>query len=131
MAGLAADEESFMLESSVRGHHIFKRIWTPVNGQMLQVQCETGNAQDARAVATIHNGAIVGHMPREISRTAFYFLQHGGRITCEVTGRRKLSDVPNKGLVVPCMYTFSGKPVMIKRLVKLMTKDKTATTSEK
>ena len=49
-----------------------------------------------------------------------FFLQHGGRITCEVTGHRKLSSVPNKGLVVPCLYTFWGKPKIIKRLVKLM-----------
>ena len=30
--GVAADEASFLLESTVRGHHIFKRIWTPVIG---------------------------------------------------------------------------------------------------
>ena len=70
----------------VRGHHIFRRIWTPVIGQLLQVQAETGNERDPHAVATVHNDAIVGHLPREISRIAFYFLQHGGHITCEVAG---------------------------------------------
>ena len=123
--GAAADEESFLLGSTVRGHHIFKRIWTPVIGQLLQVQAGTGNERDPHAVATVHNDAIVGHLPCEISQIAFYFLQHGGHIICEVTGRRKLSDAPNKGLVIPCLYTFWGKPTMIKRLVKVMTiKDK-------
>ena len=28
----AEDDESFTFESAVRGHHVFKRIWTPVNG---------------------------------------------------------------------------------------------------
>ena len=42
--------------------------------------------RDPHAVATVHNDAIVGHLLREISRAAFYFLQHGGHITCEVAG---------------------------------------------
>ena len=42
MAGVAANEESFMLENSICGHYVYKRVWTPVNGQLLQVQAETG-----------------------------------------------------------------------------------------
>ena len=95
-------DESFALESTVRGHHVYKRVWTPVIEQQLQ----TGNAHDLHAVCTLHTGVVVGHMPREIAITASYFLQHGGRITCEVTVPRKLSSVPNKGLVVPCVYIF-------------------------
>ena len=98
-----------------------------MNGQLLQVQAKAGNPHDSHAVST---DTVVGHMPRDISRTAFYFLQHGGRITCEVTGRRKPSDVLNKGLIVHCIYMFHGKPNMIKKLVKLMCKkDKTAAAS--
>ena len=40
------------------------------------------------------------------------------------TGQRKYSDVPNKGLEVPCIYTFLGKPAIIKRLIKVMTQIK-------
>ena len=61
---------------------------------------------------------VVGHMPRDIS-TAFYFLQQGGLITCEVTGRRKPLDVLNKGLIVPCNYMFHGRTNMIKKLQAL------------
>ena len=121
------EEESFQLESSVRGHHVFKSIWTPVVGQSLQVQAETENSHDAYAMAVILNDTVVGHLPKEFSRIAFFFLQHGGRITCEITGSRRLSDVYNKGLIVPSRYTFWGKPAIIKRLVKLMiNKDKKA-----
>ena len=49
----AEDDESFTFESAVRGHHVFKRIWTPVNGQLLQVRAETGNERDPYAVATV------------------------------------------------------------------------------
>ena len=119
------EEESFQLESSVRGHHVYKFVWTLVVGQFLQVQPEAENSHDAYAIAVILDDVVVGHLPREFSRVAFYFLQHGGRITCEITGSRRLSDVHNKGLIVPCLYTFWGKPAIIKRLVKVMTnKDK-------
>ena len=57
----AEDDESFTFESAVRGHHVFKRIWTPVNGQLLQVRAETGNERDPYAVATVHDDTIVGH----------------------------------------------------------------------
>ena len=86
-------QETFMLVSSVQVHHVYKLIWTPVNGQLLQVQAEAGNPHDLHAVSTVHGDTVVGHMPRDIARTALYFLQHGGR-----TGRRKPSDVLNKGL---------------------------------
>ena len=122
----AADEESFILEKSVRGHHVDKVIWRPVIGEILQVQAEANNEQDAHAVATVLHGVVVGHLPHEISGVAWYFLQHGGHITCEITGPRKLSNVENKGLVVP----YWGKPAMIKRLMKVMVnKGKKATTS--
>ena len=63
---------------------------------------------------------VVGHVPREFSKLAYHFINHGGIITCEVTGSRRLSELPDKGLVVPCVYTFIGKPAMIKRLLKLI-----------
>ena len=116
----ATEEESFLLESVIRGHHVYKTNWTPVIGQVLQVHCEASNTHDPYAVATSRDGAVVGHLPLEFSGVAWHFLQHGGRIRCEVTGRRERSAVPRKGLVVPCIYTFLGKPALIKRLVKVM-----------
>ena len=64
--------------------------------------------------------STVGHIPREVSKVAWYLLTHGGEIACEVTGRRRRSVAPGKGLEVPCIYTFLGKPKMIKKLVKLL-----------
>ena len=33
---------------------------------------------------------------------------------------RAQEDVSNKGVEVPCIYTFMGKPALIKRLIKVM-----------
>ena len=98
--------------------------WTPVIGQILQVDREGDNIHDSFAVATSYGGSVVGHLPIEFSKLAWHFLQHGGHIVCEITGRRKRSSVLNKGLVIPCTYTFSGKPVMVKKLVKMMEQKK-------
>ena len=48
-------------------------------------------------------------------------------VSCEVTGRRKLSVVPDKCLVVPCMYTFTGRPAMIKKTCKMIADKKIKT----
>lgn len=117
------DNETFSLDSIIRGHHVYKLHWIPVLGQELEVQAEPDNTHDPRAVATCLDGNVVGHLPIEFSRVAWHFLNHGGQISCVVTGQRKYSDVPNKGLEVPCTYTFTGKPAMIKRLVKVMTEN--------
>lgn len=75
------------------------------------------------AVAIILNAhTVVGHVPIEFGKVAWYFLQHGGRIKCTITGHRQLSDEHGKGLEVPCSYRFSGMPKLIKKLVKLMNK---------
>ena len=116
----STDEESFSLDSEVRGHHVYKSAWTPEIGQLLLVQAEVSNTEDPYAMATIHHGETVGHMPRKIARTSFYFLQHGGGINCKITGRRRCSEVQDKGLVVPCTYSFFGSPKLIKRLIKEM-----------
>ena len=116
--------EHFCLESTVRGHHIYKRTWTPFIGEVLQTATERSNEHDRFAIAVAKGSNTVGHIPREISKVAWYFLQHGGEITCEISGRRKLSSIPGKGLEVPCMYTFLGSPKMIKQLVKLLTNSK-------
>ena len=48
---------------------------------------------------------IVGGVAKEHSKIYWNFLERGGLITCEVTGRRQLG----KGLEVPCVYRFDKK----------------------
>ena len=57
---------SFRIESTVRGHHVYKSLWTPVIGEELRVQIED-NPFDNFAVA-IWKDVIVGHVPRELAR---------------------------------------------------------------
>ncbi len=57
------------LDSVVRGHHVYKRIWTPTVGEQLQLRPEEDNESDPRAVAILKHGVIVGYLPRKTART--------------------------------------------------------------
>ncbi len=74
---MASPSATFILESVVRGHHIYKRIWTPMLGEILQIKLEETNSNDAKAIAVQKDGVIVGHLPRETARIVWYFLKRG------------------------------------------------------
>jgi len=80
---------------------------------------------DTRAIAIKREQdgetVIVGHVPLTLSRTFHLFLKHGGKISVEVTGKRR-----NKGIAleIPATYRFEHKkPSKVSKLVSLI-KDK-------
>ena len=85
-------EETFSIVSVVREHHIYKSMRTPLLGEHLSVHPETGNSHDKYAVSVVKRGGIVGNFPRELLQTMWHFILHGGHVTCEVTGMRKLGN---------------------------------------
>ena len=111
--------EDYEIESVVRGHHVYKAIWSPETGEVLQVLPENNNEYDLHAVSVLKNGSIVGHVPRELSKIIKFFLAtSGSSVTCHIAGRRK----KGLGLEVPCIYTAKGKSRYIKRLKKVLSK---------
>ena len=60
-------EITWSKSSVVRGHHVYKAIWTPYVGQRLQLSCEDSNDHDEHAVAVRKTAggarAVVGHVP--------------------------------------------------------------------
>ena len=58
---------SFRIESTVRGHHVYKASWSPYIGEELPVQREVNNIHDDFAVAVLKNSNSIGHVPRENS----------------------------------------------------------------
>ena len=66
-----------------------------------------GNVYDTFEVAVKKDDEIVGHCPRKLSAICSIFIRRGGKITCQVTGRRQHpSDLPQGGLEIPCKLTF-------------------------
>ena len=112
------------IDSAVRGFHVYKDLWSPSIHEQLRTTQELGNPEDQYAVAVVKDddssssttGTItVGHVPKEISRTCWFFLQHDEQILCEVLGNKRRSPLSQGGLEIPCKYTFIGK----KQLKKL------------
>ena len=94
-----ARSATFSLDSCVRGYHVYKDIWNPAVGDELPCLRESDNAADRYAVAMKKDDAIVGQVPRKISRVCSLFLARGGSIQCVVTGNRRPSvDLPQGGL---------------------------------
>lgn len=114
MTSTAAHSTVYTQEGVIRGHHIYKRIWTPFIGEELSLQQERTNRHDYFAVTVMRDGSVVGRVPREFSHAYWTFMEDGGRIKCEVTGQRKRG----KGLELPCVYKFDGSVSQIEELKK-------------
>ena len=57
---------SFTVDSVIRGHHVYKDIWTPYVGEELFLEQEQGNQHDFYATTVKKNGVVVGRVPREL-----------------------------------------------------------------
>ena len=63
---LIAVTTKFDVDSSVKGYHECKSIWTPKIGEILSTERESGNLEDKYTVCVKKENEIVGHLPLEI-----------------------------------------------------------------
>ena len=77
-------------------------------GEELSCRREPTNQEDHFFVVVVNDSNIVGHIPRKVSSICSLCLRQSGSIICRVTGNRQYSsDLPQGGLEVPCVLTFS------------------------
>jgi len=100
-------------DSVVIGHQIYKTIWTPFIREILLVNREEDYPHNNHAVTVYFNDYIVGHLPRSISEVSWFFIMHGGRISCEISGHQKFGV----GLEVPCKYKYLGTPKFTEKVI--------------
>ena len=65
---------SLLIETAIWGYHVYRVLWEPHVGET--VLHESGNDHDRHAMAVYRRedlGVIMGHLPREISKTCNYF----------------------------------------------------------
>ena len=79
-----------------------KQILRPLVGEILSLEREEGNNQDKFAVSLLKDATVVGHVSGEFSRVFWYFLRHGGTITCKDTGPTNRV----KGLELPILFVL-------------------------
>ena len=70
--------------SAVRGYYVYRDVWEPSIREKLIARQEFDNPINKFAVQVLKSSYTAGHLPREFSRIAWYFLTHGGNITVEV-----------------------------------------------
>ena len=84
---------SFVIDSVIRGHHVYKAIWEPANGEELNIEREIENPYDPLAVAvTKLLSEERRYLPRRISQLCSAFLRRGETIKCIVSGHSKYSE---------------------------------------
>ena len=71
-------ESELILESVVRGYHVFQHIWNAVITEELPCRVETGNPSDRFAVAVLKQDTAVGHVPRLFSAACALFKKKTG-----------------------------------------------------
>ena len=74
-----------VVESCVRGFHVYQGIWIPTAGERLPCETEDSNASDPYAVAVKKDVQVIGHVPRKISAVCSLFIQTQGTLTCIIT----------------------------------------------
>ena len=98
----------FTVSAMIRGYHVYKEVWNAEVNEELRCEREVGNRSDTFAVAVKKGTVMVGHVPRTISSICSIFIRRGYNIKCRVMGtRRYSSDLPQGGLELPCILTFS------------------------
>ena len=92
--------------SVIRGHHIYKSVWTPTLGEKLN--CPEDNRKEAKqhdkyAIGTYleanTGNKLVRHVPMELSYLIYTFLRayDNNEVSVKVAGSRRLEN----GFVVP------------------------------
>ena len=115
--------ESFVLSSAVRGYHVYRDVWEPSVGEKLVARREFDNQFDKCAVKVLNGEETVGHLPREYSRIAWYFLACGGSISVQVSGRHQHCKQLCGRVEIPRRVTFTcSRKAMLNRLKALLAK---------
>ena len=90
--------------------NIYQAVWTPFEGQVLQLQCEPLNPKDRFAVAVCLDGDIVGRVriPANLALMFSPFLaRECNTIIATITDAR-VNRGAGLALEVPCCYTLTG-----------------------
>ena len=77
---MAGERSCFSKDSVVRGHHVYKQVWTPEIGEELLVKKEPGNLHDDFVVSVVFQVKLTStpansaqHAPGDYLRTSVYY----------------------------------------------------------
>ena len=100
--------------SYVKGYHVYKRVWTTISNEVLQICREPENPTNKYAACVLKDGKVIGHLKkgsnRRFAKTIFYFLRSDTYAKCCVKITGKLVNLADgEGMQVPCMLELEGQ----------------------
>ena len=123
-----ASMSEWEMGSYVHGYHIYQSVWTPTLDDELICVRHPFNSINRYAVTVKNGDAIVGPLPKKISRLCSLFLQRGGSIASTVTGRRRYSSDLSQKIPYSLLFTGETKEIdKLKRCCKTKCKTKLET----
>ena len=115
------------LETFIKGHHVYKDIWTPKQGKQLDALMGPDNRMYKFAVCVKINQKIVGYLKKGASgrfaKAIVYLLRSDAYSSAwaKVIGKR--CNLGNgEGMQVPCKLSLSGQPKFVSSLRKELMK---------
>ena len=112
----------FIIDSAIRGFHLYKSLQMPEIGKELSTVWETASMHDHFAVTIRKDALTIGHVPAEISKVCWFFLRCGGTMKCRAsTDRHRHSPLEQGGPEVPCELIFVTNALkLLKKLKKIV-----------
>ena len=102
--------KEYQHKSTVKGFHVYKEIWNPVEGEVLDTRMEPENPTDKYAVCIEKNGNVVGHLPKgkygRFSKTIFFFLRADEYGSCKVRINKSKAINHGDGIEIECALEF-------------------------
>ena len=106
------DTGIFLLESHVRGYHVYMYIWNATINDYLQCKIEENNEFDPSAVALLHDDCleekVAGHVLIHLSRIFHRFLKIPFCSMSPVVIAKRVNRSAGCGLEIPVECKFFG-----------------------
>ena len=110
-------------ETVIRGHHVYKSVWSPVMDQVLKCKrdtCAEAQEHDSNAIGVYlisnQEETLAGHVPIELSRLLKNFIEANveNKLCAQVTGKRKREV----GLVVTAKFSALTAELRVAKILE-------------
>ena len=107
---MADTNKTLVFSAVVRGFHVYRDVWKPLENEELECLFERHNLFDMFAIKTcrLEGGQIVGYLLREISRPIKFLLDRGTKVRAPLTGTHyRRSPLFQGVLEILCLVTVT------------------------
>ena len=105
-------EKELEVECCVRGHHVYGSNWDAKTGSKLKACHEK------------RPSALVGHVPKFLSKITYFFLKLGGDLVVKMAGQRRYSrDLDQGGMELPGTYIFTSTDAKMHSKLEILAKE--------